>query len=215
MRSRLADAWAAASARLPFPLWTVAVAVGIGVAARMLSLRPGDAVLLAALAFVACLVRVVSGAGRAILWPPARRLEASGTRREISALTWTFVGRDGRVSEAAVRRLREVAAHRLARHGVIVPEDLGVRRQPPPERAADLERARAMLGERVWRTLHATGGLPSLNDIAYTVDVLERLSPGAATAGSSSWTDRTDARPDGASATTTTDDSRTSERQHP
>lgn len=160
-------------------VWPLVLAVVVGLAVRTLGMTASDAVLIAVVTLVLALVRVTADAGRSYPWPVARPVEAPGTRREISALSWSFIGREGRVSEAAVRRLREVAARRLARHGVVVPLDLGAQHAPPPERAADLDRARAMLGERAWRALRTTGGLPSLGDISHCVDVLERLAPGA------------------------------------
>src|SRR5665648_881084 len=66
-------------------------------------------------------VGLVSGSRDPDPWPQARREETAGTRREVAALTWSFIGRDGRVSEAAVRRLRSDATRRLAQRGLVVP----------------------------------------------------------------------------------------------
>ena len=111
-------------------------------------------------------------------WPAERRVEASGARREISALTWTFIGLDGHVTEAAVRRLRADATRRLAQRGIVIPGGLGATTATSP--AIDEEvraRARDALGERAWAILVRPGGtMPSLADVAHCVDVVERLA---------------------------------------
>ncbi|WP_136517521.1 hypothetical protein [Cellulomonas telluris] len=96
---------------------------------------------------------------------PERR---DGTRGEVLELAWTMVGRDGRAGERALRRLRAVAAGRLARHGV----DLA-----NPGSADDVDR---LLGPRARATLtRTTYPLPSFGDVAHTVAALERLGPDA------------------------------------
>lgn len=110
-------------------------------------------------------------------WPEARLEQTDGTRREISALTSAFFGRDRRVSEAAVRRLRAIAERRLARHGAPIPGGFAAvaRGEVAPD---DVAAARALLDERSWRTLAGRGGwMPSLADLTHSIARLEQLGP--------------------------------------
>jgi|GEM_PF-1733012 len=170
----------------------VAGAVLIGLLSGVLGLRWPDAVLVGLIAGVVVAVFVVAGASDAPAWPTARAAETSGTRRDVSALTWSFIGLDGHVSEAAVRRLRVDASRRLARNGIVVPGGLGATTVRDTEPAVQ-DAARAALGERAWRILTAPGGfMPSLADVAHCVEVVEGLAsepaippiaPGAAVVG--------------------------------
>ena len=73
-----------------------------------------------------------------------------------------MVGRDGRIGERVLRRLRDVGRRRLARHGLTLDD---------PETAR-------LLGTRAVRTLTRTQSpLPSVADVKYTLDVLDRLGP--------------------------------------
>lgn len=155
------------------------VAAGVTVAGAVLGLQPGDAVLVGLVTLVLGVVGVSLDIGSEHAWPQARTEEQDGVRREISMLTWTFVGRDGRVSEVAVRRLRTDASRRLARRGVVVPGGLGVAtRTSPVVDEAVRAKVRELLGDRAWRTLTAAGGLmPTLADVSHCVDVIERLGP--------------------------------------
>ena len=146
-----------------------------------LGLHPPDALIAGLVVLVLTTVLVSLDVGEDDDWVEGRTEESDGTRREISALTWSFVGRDGRVSETAVRRLRAVATRRLARLGVVVPGGL---RQPgsttpaPDDPEEHRERARTLLGDRAWRLLTGPGGLlPSLADVAHCIDAIERLRP--------------------------------------
>lgn len=171
---------------IPRTVWPPLVAVGVALLCGLLGLRGGDPLLVGLLTFVVVVVWMALAAGDEDPWPPDRRDDRAGTRSELSVLTWAFIGRDGRVTEAAVRRLRELAAHRLARAGMPVAAGLGPRRAGATEPSSDAaqadearERAREVLGERAWRTLTAPGGyLPSLADVAHCVDVIERLGAG-------------------------------------
>lgn len=155
----------------------VAGAVLIGFASGVLGLRWGDALLVGLIAGVVVAVFVVVGAAQPPGWPPARAAETSGTRRDVSALTWSFIGLDGHVTEAAVRRLRVDASRRLAQNGLVVPGGLSATtvRDVDPELQ---QAARQALGDRAWRILTAPGGsMPSLAEVAHCVEVVERLSP--------------------------------------
>lgn len=157
-------------------LRAVLVGVVVAVTAVALGLAASDALLLGLVAYVITLVGLTLEAGRSHVWPTVDLDETDGVRREIAALTWTFVGREGRVSEAAIRRLRPLAERRLLRHGLSLPVPLG-----PALAALDdprRDQARVLLGERVWATLTGPGGyLPTFTEIAHCVDVLERLGP--------------------------------------
>lgn len=158
----------------------VAGAAAIGLASGVLGLRWADAFLVGLIAGVVVAVFVVVRAADASAWPPARAIETSGTRRDVSALTWSFIGLDGHVSEAAVRRLRVDASRRLAQNGIVVPGGLRATTVRDVDPAVQ-EAARAALGDRAWRILTAPGGhMPSLADVAHCVEVVEGLSPGPA-----------------------------------
>lgn len=153
-----------------------------GAAVALLAVLVGMAVpdALAVALVVGGLVAVAGtgGAGQEHLWPAEDDGTAEGSRRELTALTWTFTARDGRVSEAAVRRLREDAVRRLARRGVVLPDGRLTGGPAGQDETVQEQRAQAreLLGERAWRTLTSPGGwLPSIADIAHCVDVVERL----------------------------------------
>ncbi len=140
----------------------VVAAVLLGFAADLLGLGHRDALLVALVVLVIGYLGVLAGRGDRYPWPAADLEATDGTRREMTRLTWTLIGRDGRVTEAAVRRLRADATRRLAGHGTALGEP----------RAAEL------LGPRVHAVLTAHGGLmPSLREIAQCVDAVEALGP--------------------------------------
>ena len=137
-------------------------AVLLGFAADLLGLSHRDAFLVGLVVLVIGYVGVLAGRGDRYPWPAADLEATDGTRREMTRLTWSLIGRDGRVTEAAVRRLRVDATRRLAGHGTALGEP----------RAAEL------LGARVHATLTAHGGLmPSLREIADCLDAVEALGP--------------------------------------
>lgn len=87
-----------------------------------------------------------------------------GARGDLQELTWAMTGRDGRIGERVLRRLRTVGAVRLARHGLTLAD--------PADEAA----IRALLDDRAWATLTRTRSpLPSVADVRHTVTLLERL----------------------------------------
>jgi hypothetical protein len=99
--------------------------------------------------------------------PDRERLDRRhGARGEVQELAWAMVGRDGRIGERVLRRVRDVARGRLARHGRSLDD-------------ADIEQ---VLGTRALRTLTRTASpLPSVADVRHTLDVLDRLGPRRAT----------------------------------
>lgn len=150
-------------ARLKRPLIMLAAAAAL-LLALGLDVRSAVVVALGAAALTAVVERVDLNPEPA----PERHRSAArdGTRGEVLDLAWTMVGRDGRAGERVLRRLRAVAAGRLARHGVDLAD---------PDAAADVER---LLGARARATLTRTSHpLPSASDVAHTVSALERLGP--------------------------------------
>ncbi|MGV8978241.1 MAG: hypothetical protein ACOH17_09370 [Cellulomonas sp.] len=99
-------------------------------------------------------------------WTRAPVPGRDGARGELSTLSWTMVGRDGRVGERALRRVRAVGASRLARLGLDVADP------------ADADAIHALVGARAWKVLTITGGRnPSIADVEHAVARLERLDP--------------------------------------
>ena len=144
----------------------------------VLGLRWLDALLLGLITFVLASVGASMESGSPSPWAPAPPEEADGARSEVAALTWSFVGRDGRVSEVAVRRLRADATRRLVRRRLVLPGGLNARTERSGADPEVVAQARALIGERAWATLTAPGGLmPSINDVAHCVDVIEGLGP--------------------------------------
>ena len=73
-------------------------------------------------------------------WPALSDEDRGGHRHEVSQISWSLTGRDGRVAEHGLRQLRAVAAGRLWSVGIDPDDDVAVR---------------TALGERAWRTLRA------------------------------------------------------------
>lgn len=172
----------------------VPLVVGLGVlgGCLVLDMVTRDAVAAAVTAFGIALALRMLDKGAEHAWPDAGEQDTDGSRRDVAHLTWSLVGRDGSVSEAAVRRLREDAVRRLARVGVVLPAGLprggedradgaaghggsGTAATNSPEAE---QRARALLGEPAWTVLTAPGGwLPDLGDVERCVDAIDRLVP--------------------------------------
>ncbi len=155
-------------------------AVVIAAIAMLLGLYLGDALLVGLVTGVVLLAVVALRAAEQDTWPAESREDTAGTRPDVTHLTWTFIGLDGRVSEAAVRRLRIDASRRLAQNGIAIPGGVRAGTDVAPGLDDELrERARAALGDRAWRILTKPGGvMPSLAEIAHCVDVVESLAPG-------------------------------------
>ncbi len=102
-------------------------------------------------------------------WLPPKA-PRQGERRDALELTWALAGREGRISRHALQRTQEIAAHRLARHGLDLASD------------DDEPAVRALIGPRAHATLTCVREpWPRLSDIEHTAKVLERLGPGGAT----------------------------------
>jgi len=113
---------------------------------------------------VARTVDLVPDAG----WEREPSPDRDGARGDLATLSWTMVGRDGRAGERILRRVRAVAAGRLARCGLDLTDP------------ADADAIRALLGARAWSVLGPVHGRPpSIADVTHTVERLERLDPAA------------------------------------
>lgn len=163
-------------ARLGRPL---AVVAGVTLLGGVMGLQWGDASLVGLLAGVLTGLVALLGAAESDPWPRHREPFQPGTRRDVMALTWSFIGREGRVSEFAVRRVRQDATRRLAQHGLVLPGGLNHATRTSPEvDDATRARVREMLGDRAWAILTTPGGtMPTIGEIAHCVRVVEALQP--------------------------------------
>jgi hypothetical protein len=88
----------------------------------------------------------------------------TGTRREVSRLSWVLAGHDNRVGGVPYRRLRAIAVNRLSLRGIDVSDPAGD------------EAARELLGEEGYRLLIAeTNATPSQRQFVDCITLLERL----------------------------------------
>lgn len=144
-------------------LWTAVLVTGL---AAGVGVDVADSVVLG-LALSALLL--VVDAARARSEPPPDReptVRRDGARHELASLSWTMIGRDGRVGERVLRHVVALATTRLARSGLRLDDP------------ADADAVRDLLGARACRTLSVRGGLlPSVADIEHVVSRLERLDP--------------------------------------
>ncbi len=101
-------------------------------------------------------------------WPRTVTEARAGGRHDVSDLSWSTFGRDGRVTDRVVRRVRALATDRLRAHGVD-PAD--------PASLPDVER---LLGADVVRQL-ASREAPTARTLQTGLDAIERLGPAAAT----------------------------------
>lgn len=140
----------------------VTVAVVAVVAAMWLTRFDGVNIALAAVA--TAVVGTLVGhreLSHEMVWPQLPDERRGGHRQEVSQLSWSLTDRDGRVGEQGRRRLRTVAAGRLALVGVDLDDDDAVR---------------AHLGDRAWRTLRATAkNPPTVRALDACLTTLEEL----------------------------------------
>ncbi|AEG44293.1 hypothetical protein [Isoptericola variabilis] len=127
-------------------------------------LDPVHAVLLAAVVLVVTAVWRRADAGVEDPWPAPPEEQRPGARHDVSELGWATFTRSGEVSERVLRRVRALAAARLARHGVDLAD---------PAQASDVER---LLGEDVARGL-ASRRAPTARVLDHWLGALERLGP--------------------------------------
>lgn len=120
-----------------------AAVVGLGALLVLLGSSPAHALMLTALGVAGVLLWHRTGYTGDTVWPRVPDVRRDGNRRDVSDLGWSVLGRDGRVTAAAARRVRHLTERRLARHGV---DDLA-----DPGAATDVAR---LLGPRAARTVH-------------------------------------------------------------
>jgi hypothetical protein len=94
------------------------VAVVAAALAVFAVLDVAHAIMLAAAA-IAAIILNTAPPGRAEPWPRPPVEIRRGARSDVSSLAWDCLGRDGRVTERAARRIRMIAVRRLAAHGVV------------------------------------------------------------------------------------------------
>lgn len=87
-----------------------------------------------------------------------------GARREVARLSWNLQGFENRVERGSVRRLRRIAAGRLAEQGLLL------------DRESDAEACRRALGDRPYAILTAEGQTrPTLAEFTRAVTAVEVL----------------------------------------
>ncbi|GEL96038.1 hypothetical protein [Cellulomonas composti] len=143
-------------------LWLVVGALG----ALGLGFSVGTAVVIGVGVAATAMILARSDIDEDVAREQEHRRRRDGARGDLQDLSWAMVGRDGQVGERALRRVREIAGVRLARHGA----DLN-----DPD---DADRVRALVGERARRTLlRRSAPLPSVADLRHTLEALETLGP--------------------------------------
>ena len=148
---------------------TVTVLAGLGAAALAFwnILDLWHAVAAAALAIAMSILRTAarsaeaSGAGDPE-WPTTALAARAGGRHDVSDLSWSVFGRDGRVTDRVVRRVRALAADRLRAHGV-----------DPSDPAARPE-AERLLGAHVVLQLSSRNP-PTARTVRTWLDAIDRL----------------------------------------
>lgn len=149
--------------RRPAVLAGVALAAAVALSATRL-LDPVHAFLLVAVGVVVVVVWRRSGHGSEEPWPEPAEEARAGARHDVSELGWATFTRSGEVSERVLRRVRALAAARLAPHGIDLAD---------PARRADVER---LLGADVAAGLASRRG-PSARTLERWLDAIERLGP--------------------------------------
>jgi hypothetical protein len=103
---------------------------------------------------------------RDVGWEPTARATPEGARWDVTQLSWSLRTRRGRVQHTALRRVQELARHRLALRRLDLDE---------PGDRAEIER---LIGEAAYATLARPGSdLPRLRALVHCLDVLDGLDP--------------------------------------
>jgi hypothetical protein len=142
--------------------WTIILAILLGGGGYLIGL-PGPLATLVALSVgVAGAALTIGGTVRDDRLPDPQIDLKHGARREIKQLSWNIGGDRRRLDEPAVRRLRGIAAARLAAHGVDLDD--------PRHR----QQAEVLLGRSVYRVLSTPAGQPA-SVLMRCVAALDRL----------------------------------------
>jgi len=147
----------------------------LGTAAWFLGMDAAHAAGLAAaaFAFAACLSALGDAAN--VVWSLPAREPRPGARRDVAQLGWALGSRGGRASPEGVRRLRSVAEHALALHGLDV-----------EDRAADAELDRLLGREVVAMLRRGSSAEPRAALVGTALDRLEALERAASGRGQES-----------------------------
>ncbi|QJW36794.1 hypothetical protein [Cellulosimicrobium protaetiae] len=143
------------------------VAVGLGTALTLIGSSPAHTLMLTALGIAGVLLWHRTGYAGDTVWPRLPAVRRDGNRRDVSDLGWSVLGRDGRVTATAARRVRHLTERRLAHHGI---DDLA-----DPDAATDVA---GLLGPRAARTVHdlvTDGRLPTPTELDTWLTAFDRL----------------------------------------
>lgn len=145
-------------------IWVIVFTVIMPIAAYIIGVNWMQSLLVAAGTATIGILIAVLPLGEDITWEKRNDATADGARREVSRLSWTLGGHDNRVGDAPARRLRILAARRLARRGI------DLRTQEGMAAAIDL------LGKGVMAVLTTeVGPPPRYDDFVRCVTAIERL----------------------------------------
>jgi len=147
--------------RVGAALWTVS-AVLAALVAWDLGLDVGHAVLLGALVAGAGTLQLTMPELETPELPEPAGYARDGVRQEVASLTYAMRGEKGAVRESVVLRIRDLAARRLARHGLEL------------DRQDDTERIEALLGPAAGVLVRGQTR-PSASAIAACLDALDAL----------------------------------------
>lgn len=100
-------------------------------------------------------------------WEPVSAARPDGTRDRISTLSWEFTSRDDVASVRGVQAVQQVAAARLALHGVDLAD---------PDHAPAAEE---LLGAPTYALLTRDGAPLTMNQVARCIDRLAAIRPDA------------------------------------
>ncbi|GII99121.1 hypothetical protein CLV28_1762 [Sediminihabitans luteus] len=134
------------------------------VAAAVLGIEPLHVLALLALIVSAAALWNTAPDDSPVELPATPGWSRDGTRRDVSQLAWAVHGRDRRVGERVIRRLRDLATTTLATHGVDLAD---------PTQA---DRARALLGPSAHDALTDTTRMPTPRTAAAVMTTLEQLA---------------------------------------
>lgn len=172
-RPRVLRSLLARRRRVLVALWLL-LATAAGLLAWDLGLDAGHALLLGAVVLGAGILQLALPDLQTPELPEPPSRVADGVRQDVASLAFAMRGEKGMVREPVVLRLRELAARRLAAHGLDLADP------------ADADRVAGLLGPAA-RALTALAPRLSRRDVAACLDTLDalarRAAPGTPAAG--------------------------------